>query len=631
MPTSLTRIAACWLLLAAARCTDAQTGGATRQGLSFHPAVTWTLGSGLDYVNLAEAKLSCVSGTRSDLAGVISTNAYVSVAKTASELRSSVGFDAEVDASYLAFSGNASYSYKSDFLQREDTLAVVLRAATEYGGAELKDVVLTEQALKWLDNPADREHFRTACGTYYVSSVRMGASVSVILALSGLTREEKEAISGELGASGSGGAWSASGSAKSSQTISKIFQSGRATMQVVATGDSGLAALKDLLPATVAKPDSLNEVVTALQSYVAGFDRKNAAPLAFSVTPIRLLDTRIAVKDLSESVRLRRMARLVDAYRTRSDELALIDQLLANDAGPDHRLGLTSEELQARRVTVENELDDIEIAHSACRDGAQPVASCAMPANLAATRNSLLPKQPRISFEIQSGNAVLTRGETMSVLHMGTAYPGATCAGDPSERTCKTPFGGFASAVMRSVRQLVPNADDAQWVLRIDGSQIDTISLWVRRPEEITIDSVTRTFPEQVQQLALLPVNGSPPMLPRTDDAIRFTMVWLADAARTFEGTDGVPSRPHVGLTMWHTRTPMVNMPGESTFFLKIIDALGVTYYADIVKFNAHVNGPGIFGNQVTLLSPILRGETSESERKEAYDAKVKASPPMIR
>lgn len=597
---------------------SAQTQSSSQQALAFHPDRKFELGSAVDFADLSAAKTSCVTGTEHDEPGIIGTNASVSVVRSASELRSAVGIDAKVDASYLAFSGGGSYSYKTENLFREDSLVMVLRAVSEYGRKHLQDVRLTDAASGWLANPAEHAHFRTACGTRFVSGVRRGASVAVILSLYGLSREEKSVLSASLEASGGMGGFSASASGSTSDTVSRIFKNNQAHLQVVATGDQGLASLKELLPALFGKPDSLEGVVTALQNYVGGFDPKNAAPIGYFLTPIDVLDPRITQEDPNVELRNTRMARVVDRYRALGDELRVIDRIL-DPADPLHSLAVQDvSTLRTRRDEVELALDTLAEVHVACRTPTSPIGNCRIPSEPRFELTSLLPRPPRASFELVDGDAPLLPAEARNLLKLGTPVIGANCVGDQFAHGCVVPFNETAQGFLREFEQLRPGATDPAVVLRFDVDQAESVSLWVRTNPPIDKPRLMRPTEDHLL-IYSLPVGTTiaPQRGANDGHVLRYTLVFLRDASA------GATQRPQLAPLLWQTRLPVLASP-SNTIYAKIVNRLGAEYYIDLFDIVSRSSGPGIYSSSYTFFDPQTRGQSTEQKRRDDVARKVK-------
>ena len=162
--------------------------------------------------------------------------------------------NSKIDASYLIFKGGAKFNFRYTASSAEDSATVIVNAESEFGRKDLVHPKLTPEAQKIVANSA---LFARTCGSRFVNIKRRGASVSAILTIHGLTKEEKTSISGGVTGEGGWGPLSGSASANFEAELAKAAKVGHADIQVVATGGNGFGGLGDTVKALASLPESL--------------------------------------------------------------------------------------------------------------------------------------------------------------------------------------------------------------------------------------------------------------------------------------------------------------------------------------------------------------------------------------
>ena len=105
--------------------------------------------------DVAAPKVRCISSEAGPLEpGALGTS-FSTVSVTNSEqLRSAVGLDSKVDASYLVFSGGSQFNLKHESQFEAQSSTVVVTAQTEFGRIALKPpIALTAEAKQLLAEP----------------------------------------------------------------------------------------------------------------------------------------------------------------------------------------------------------------------------------------------------------------------------------------------------------------------------------------------------------------------------------------------------------------------------------------------------------------------------------------------
>lgn len=182
----------------------------------------------------------------------------------------------------------------------ERALEAAIDRPVEFGGAMIR---LTDEAAALLKK--DREEFRRKCGEGFVAAIHRGVRVHLLLTQSNASRDERNALTAALSASGFG----ASGRATYSQSrvaVSsiaklgyKVMQDGGAPIQPVlirANGDQ-LPDFSSLLP----KPEQLLANPTAFRIMVVPYsnvDSRAADSLPSPLDLFTISDYYIALKDV---------------------------------------------------------------------------------------------------------------------------------------------------------------------------------------------------------------------------------------------------------------------------------------------------------------------------------------------
>lgn len=343
----------------------------------YYPGSPLILGANFDPNHITDAKTPCLKYTTDSIPqGAVNTSFSESLITTSSDLRTALHIDASIDAQYLAFKGSASFSYDESRYTHSQNVSFVMRAYTEFGTRNIISAELLPDAKILLATPVE---FVKTCGSQYVKIERRGASVAAIITLENVDSDFKRDFSTELAASGGIGAFSASFKSKLKTQMDLASTELRLKVDVVSTGGDGFGALSDVIAKTSLKPGNYDAIFGALSTYIAKFNKDNAAPIAFTVANIPGLDQ--ALSDLWPLQKEKAIEALVTEYRAFTSYRLQLGAI-ANDADPRSALISVAEkqQLQAAIPSFDDYLQRLATVHAACKSASTADAAvCALP------------------------------------------------------------------------------------------------------------------------------------------------------------------------------------------------------------------------------------------------------------
>jgi hypothetical protein len=369
----------------------------------FYPESPLHLGGGLSPNNLAQPKADCLTYDTYLIDGDSSLKTTFSkiLVRNSEQLKSALSLDAKIDASYLTFSGNSSFSYDTSSMFSGDSLTVVLTAKTEYGRKGVRNVTLNDIGKRWISNG---RKFAEICGTRFVNVQHNASVTSIIITISGLSESDKSGITLNLSAQGGWGPLSAGASTKFDKQLASATGQDQIDIQVVSTGGAGLSSLGDLLKSLDQKGSlvSIDAVENAMGDYLKSFTSSNAAPVAFDVTPMTFIGWDPNSVSLWTDYQQQILDQLVHSYRDINAEKNSVEALLN---GTDARnLTLTSDQrntLSTLDHDYSSYMQLLATAHDKCQATEPP--SCNIPprpANWPTNPISDLPNPPTGYFSI---------------------------------------------------------------------------------------------------------------------------------------------------------------------------------------------------------------------------------------
>ena len=497
----------------------------------FHPMSVMSLGLGFLPNNVAVPKIACIEAQHIDLeGGALSTQFFTNLVTNSEQLKYALSLDGKVDASYLAFKGGATFSFKTDFSSQEDSVTLVIQARSEYGRKGLGPPHLTDDAKKLLSDP---KAFANTCGTRFVDVERRGASADAIITLFGLSREEKSSITTGTSGSGGWGQLSASASLNFQAELQKAAKTGRASIQVVATGGNGIGALGDTIKGLSAHPNSLAAIEAALSIYLNQFNSQNSVPIGFHVASMESFGWNPSSEDLWTIQKERKLRAIVEAYRSTADA---IDTASAIAAGTDIRIPIMAPPQISAVVEAvpawQRLLDHMAEAHKKCKQNEDLNACEDITAPPSLSLIPAIPSPPHASFRVVADGELLGEIESRSVVY------------DSRYR------------LLDRVHNLRPNARSASIVFLIEGSRLLAANLLFRGQPSST----------SVRGIAVNDLGARLEIV--TDDHLSGVM------ADIFNFTNKIVPQ------------------GNGVFFVRLRDSLGRVYDLDLYEANWNSNPP---------------------------------------
>ena len=401
---------------------------------SFHPRSIMSLGVGFSPNDVSVPKLPCVQAQRGAFEnGALSTSFSSVLVTNAEQLKSALGIDLKIDASFLGGSVGGQFNYSDSALFDEKSVTLVVQATTEFGRIALQaPITLTDSAKALLATPTK---FANACGTRLVSVERRGASVSAIITIDSLSQGDKQSISAGLSASGGFGPVSGSASAAFKTEMARAAQSGRLNIQVVATGGTGLGGLGKLLVALTTNPDSLDKIQAGLGDYLSQFNADNSVPIGFHVLSMSDLGYDPADEDVWTINKERRLRQIAATY----DEVSsIVDAGNGILGGSDIRSKmLSADTLSAIRKAVpqyQTYLDNLAAAHKGCKaDQTADGSHCVPPENpVSPDPIPRLPSPPHSSFRVQADGISWDESRSRAIVYGGQGLTQGVRLFDPT-------------------------------------------------------------------------------------------------------------------------------------------------------------------------------------------------------
>lgn len=361
---------------------------------SFYPSSPLHLGAGFNPNDVSQSKVDCISFTPKSLDNdaTLTTSLSQSIVLSTDQLKQTLSIDSKIDASYLSFNGGATFNYVSDSLFSDNSLTVVITASSEYGRLGVDSPKLRPEYAHLL---ADAKQFESVCGSRFVDIERRGASVSVILTIYGLSKEDHDNITSALSGGGGWGPFSADVAASLSQDIKRASQSNELQIQVVATGGTGLSGLADLVRADAPSDDAIDKIKDALATFLQGFSAPNAAPIGFHVTDMSFAGWNPSAVDLWTDYKETILRKIVADYRATASVLQDANGILA---GTDPRRAIVPQAndkaIQTLITAYTDRLMKLAQADSACKADTTTNGSACIDPTFPDVPNPI-PKSPR--------------------------------------------------------------------------------------------------------------------------------------------------------------------------------------------------------------------------------------------
>ena len=228
-----------------------------------------------------------------------SLNFDMKVVDSSSELLKYMGISASLEAKYAAYKGKASFSFQEDFEFHERSIVWCLYAKSSYPGEFLKteepNISLTNDAKKMLSSQSlasepDYYKFKKIYGTKYISGIKRGNRIYVLVNITNVSDEHKKLIKGAVEGSWKGGPNKLSFKTQMSKYIEEARKRESLKISVETTG--GFAAdLADLVNVNIADFDKLREIMK--KYFKDNFKYDRAVPVAYTTSSLIALAGKI--------------------------------------------------------------------------------------------------------------------------------------------------------------------------------------------------------------------------------------------------------------------------------------------------------------------------------------------------
>jgi hypothetical protein len=377
----------------------------------YHPMSVMSLGLGHSPEDLSQARLRAIEYTeKAAEGGALSTEFAIVLVADSTQLKDALHLDLKVDASYLVFKGSNSFAYDQSALFSADAATVVISATSEYARLTMAGAHLSKEA-KALISAGQMADFEQTYGSRYVVMERRGASVSVIVTITGLSIADKSKLAAGLEGSGSWGPLGAGAKLHFESELERASKAGRLNIQVVATGGEGFGGLADLVKALSANPEALKNIFEALGVYLKQFNAKNSVPIGFHTASMKDFGWKPAKEPANRwtDLTLRRLLEIVDRYRATIRNLDQIRSLLRHTDPRDVLLQAEQvAELRAAIPKYEQYLYRLAITHKMLLSG-EVAADFTLPDDPLPDFQICppLPPLPRGSLRVESDNSSL--------------------------------------------------------------------------------------------------------------------------------------------------------------------------------------------------------------------------------
>lgn len=231
--------------------------------MNYHPDLHFKLGSTFDPDNPSDGKRNALiikdanptygPGISDD--PPVSTRISIHEVQDYSELYESLGISSDLAIRYGSFKGQASFKLQKNIKISSNSIAWVINIGHMYPPLFLKDqneniqlIPDAKELLKdsFLRNP-DFATFKDVYGTQYISSVRMGVMISVVLNIKNESVKKVNKIRAEINASKKGGALGVKSNNALEHYIKEAQARNEFNLKVIANGKTdALAGLIDL-------------------------------------------------------------------------------------------------------------------------------------------------------------------------------------------------------------------------------------------------------------------------------------------------------------------------------------------------------------------------------------------------
>jgi hypothetical protein len=359
------------------------------------PGVSLVMGSGFslpteDADNASSAKMVCFQGVKA----LANPNRYISqemqltgkLVTSNHDLDVALGIDSELDASYLVFSGSGKYDFNISDQIHDDDLNLVIQGYADYSPDQIdpSSIQLAPFAQQMIDK-GQIDDFKGTCGTQFVSQLRYGTSVSLIITISHVSEDIKESLSAQVSASGSIGLVSGSAKTSLNQLLTSASASTNVSFKAVVQGGDGVPNVDLLVGALLTPGQDVDHIVAGIQKLFNTMTPEKSAVIGFVTTPYPGIPW--SNEDLMSDHKGEMLSRIVENYRYENSRFLkvqnLYDQIDRTDDLPSVLTDIPATVVQSARGDMDSlgaYVIQLAQAHANCmKDQTSTLSGCNLP------------------------------------------------------------------------------------------------------------------------------------------------------------------------------------------------------------------------------------------------------------
>lgn len=265
---------------------------------------TTTIGSGLDFDLINQARFSCAPVAEADIVwldsqGAIATKATIELVTSYSSLAKTLNLESDykskADVSIVALKGGASVhlNVKYDTFAKDESrsLALVVKAQSDYGRKGLRNAPALDKKYQDLIDNKKYSEFRQRCGTHIVLAEHRMSMVAVVITLSDVSSSARQSLqsmfetSGKFGGTIDAAAVSASSEMATTwkQLIETAARLGKMHIDFESKGGQGIS---DALKLKITNdPTKIDQILEKLAEVGGSFTNNNSAVVEYAVLP----------------------------------------------------------------------------------------------------------------------------------------------------------------------------------------------------------------------------------------------------------------------------------------------------------------------------------------------------------
>lgn len=308
------------------------------------------------------------------------------VIQNTEDLKTSLGIDTTMDASYLSFSGSASLDFSVEDHVSTNDLNLVIVGSSDYGVDQLdgKSLSLIPMAQQLLDQ-GKYDDFKALCGDQFVSTIEYGTRLALLISIHNVSEDLKESITSNASASGGIGSFSGSLRQTINQTLNRLTNSNEVSFHIIVHGGNGIPDLATIVTGLGVTGQNVDQIEAGIRAIMVALTADKAAIVGFKTIPYPAIPWNTT--DLMSDDKAHILSRMVDEYRYQSYRYDTAERLFQVIDGSSV---WPSQLKQVPKVFVDAARKDMSVlnsyvlaiaqAHGACMtDGTANLSACKMP------------------------------------------------------------------------------------------------------------------------------------------------------------------------------------------------------------------------------------------------------------